>query len=240
MPKIPTRSFRVREHLLDRTSFETYGALRAKSGTPEWLTPWDSQLPESWRITYNQSVERIVYVVWSYQTPIAWVLDDVVCGEVVIPDVKYSRTTTQHQGMLYALQMMPGDPATMDARASIRDAAERERQRERDVRAERREAAAVREMRSAGSAARYEAAQAARAAEELRRAQVPPMESMEDPTATLEDRMAALEAETFAQISSTQTLLDNARHALDSFAADEAWQEQYRARQRARRETGNE
>lgn len=239
MPKIPTRSFRVREHLLDRTSFETYGALRAKSGTPEWLTPWDSQLPESWRITYNQSVERIVYVVWSYQTPIAWVLDDVVCGEVVIPEVKYSRTTTQHQGMLYALKMMPGDPATMDARAGIRDAAERERQRDRDRRAEAREARVVREMRSAGAEARYVARHPVRF-EYTPVTPVPSMEAAEDPTATLEDRMAALEAETFAQISSTQTLLDNARHALDSFAADEAWQEQYRARQRARRETGNE
>lgn len=35
-----------------------------------------------------------VYVVWSYNTPIAYVRND---GVVVIPDVKYSRTTSRQQ-----------------------------------------------------------------------------------------------------------------------------------------------
>jgi hypothetical protein len=34
------------------------------------------------------------YVVYSYDTPIAWVT---LAGEVVIPDVRYSATTSQHQ-----------------------------------------------------------------------------------------------------------------------------------------------
>ncbi len=44
---------------------------------------------------------KITYVVMSYNTPIAWVLDD---GTKVIPAVKYSVTTSNHQGMCrYAL-----------------------------------------------------------------------------------------------------------------------------------------
>jgi hypothetical protein len=39
---------------------------------------------------------RITYVVLSYNTPIAWVLSD---GSKVVPAVKYSVTTTNHQGM---------------------------------------------------------------------------------------------------------------------------------------------
>ena len=40
-----------------------------------------------------------VYVVWSYQTPIAWVDAD---GTVTVPDQRYSVTTTQHQGQCRA------------------------------------------------------------------------------------------------------------------------------------------
>lgn len=36
-----------------------------------------------------------VYVVWSFSTPIAWVDAD---GTVTVPDVRYSVTTTRHQG----------------------------------------------------------------------------------------------------------------------------------------------
>ena len=37
------------------------------------------------------------YVVWSYRTPIAWVKTN---GEVVIPNIKYSVTTTRHQSVV--------------------------------------------------------------------------------------------------------------------------------------------
>lgn len=36
-----------------------------------------------------------IYVVWSYNTPIAWVDED---GTVTVPDTYYSVTTTMHQG----------------------------------------------------------------------------------------------------------------------------------------------
>ncbi|WKW85550.1 hypothetical protein SEA_REYNAULD_98 [Rhodococcus phage Reynauld] len=37
---------------------------------------------------------RTVYVVWSYNTPIAWTDTD---GALVVPDIRYSMTTTRHQ-----------------------------------------------------------------------------------------------------------------------------------------------
>ncbi|WP_345580374.1 hypothetical protein [Nonomuraea rosea] len=43
---------------------------------------------------YRADEPRIVYVVLSYSTPIAWVRDD---GKVIIPESHYSLTTTRHQ-----------------------------------------------------------------------------------------------------------------------------------------------
>lgn len=47
------------------------------------------KLPPFWHIPGS-----VVYIVWSYSTPIAWVDAD---GTVTIPDVRYSSTTTQQQ-----------------------------------------------------------------------------------------------------------------------------------------------
>lgn len=49
-------------------------------------------LPADWQAVYRN--DRPVYTVLSYRTPIAWVARN---GNLVIPDVKYSPTTTQHQ-----------------------------------------------------------------------------------------------------------------------------------------------
>lgn len=53
-------------------------------------------LPEPYREEYKaaEKLGQITYVVRSYATPIAWVLDS---GEVVVPDVKYSATSSNHQ-----------------------------------------------------------------------------------------------------------------------------------------------
>lgn len=58
------------------------------------------QLPADWQTTYRYQEMRdeIVYTVLSYNTPIAWVLRD---GTEVKPPVKYSVTTSKHQGRLY-------------------------------------------------------------------------------------------------------------------------------------------
>jgi hypothetical protein len=60
------------------------------------------RMPEEYANEYMTAANagRITYTVMSYATPIAWILDD---GTKVQPPVKYSPTTSQHQGMLYAL-----------------------------------------------------------------------------------------------------------------------------------------
>ncbi len=56
------------------------------------------ELPQQWREAYNLAAKEnnLRYTVKSYDTPIAWVLND---GTVIIPSVKYSVTTTNHQSL---------------------------------------------------------------------------------------------------------------------------------------------
>ena len=141
MPKLTTNGWTTREALMDREPFDTYGALSAVSG----YVLYTGQLPEPWATQYRNSRDHITYTVMSYQTPIAWVLDD---GTVVIPrelsgrnqgqPVKYSRTTSGHQGLLYALDK---DRLSQDSKAGIRESAQRERQSLRDRRNRSRERA---------------------------------------------------------------------------------------------------
>jgi hypothetical protein len=80
------------------------------------------RLPATWRERYREDVETcgVVYAVMSYATPIAWVCAD---GTVVIPDVKYSVSTTRHQSYLHALRPNLSD----EARVRVLDNATRER-----------------------------------------------------------------------------------------------------------------
>lgn len=144
MPKFATRSWQAREALTNRAPFTTYGALSAtRHGAGDFRPhlPANNRLPHEWRKRWEADVDRIAYVVWSYDTPIAWVT---MYGDVVKVAHKWSATTTQHQGMLYALDASP------ETRVGIADAAQRERQQERDKRAEARERAYTARM-----AARY-------------------------------------------------------------------------------------
>lgn len=57
------------------------------------------------RWTQDQRAGRIHYSVWSYNTPIAWLVE----GEGwVIPPVKYSHSTGRHQG--YVRRATAGQP----------------------------------------------------------------------------------------------------------------------------------
>ncbi len=80
-----------------REPFQSHGAMSAYGFPPSrtGLLPWE------WVEAYRADRENpgISYVVYSYQTPIAWVRKD---GETVIPDVGYSVTTTRHQGLCRA------------------------------------------------------------------------------------------------------------------------------------------
>jgi hypothetical protein len=82
-----------------RRPFTTSGALFG-----EFLTAGSAsrlgRLPDEHRPAWREAVKkhgRTLYVVWSYGTPIGWAGP----GEPLhIPDVKYSPTTTKHQGNL--------------------------------------------------------------------------------------------------------------------------------------------
>lgn len=56
------------------------------------------QLPKEYVDQYNAlaKANALAYTVKSYNTPIAWVTTE---GTVIIPEVKYSVTTTHHQGL---------------------------------------------------------------------------------------------------------------------------------------------
>ena len=59
------------------------------------------ELPAEWRTWMNQNREGIVYTVYSYQTPIAFLFsdDNGWTGVWIVPPVKYSQSTTRHQNL---------------------------------------------------------------------------------------------------------------------------------------------
>lgn len=122
MPKLTTNGWTTHEALMDREPFTTRGALSAIAGSNgTGYNAGTGKLPEPWATQYRDDSARITYTVMSYQTPIAWVLDD---GTVVKPPVTYSITTSGHQSMLYALDTAR---LSFDQRAGIRESAQRER-----------------------------------------------------------------------------------------------------------------
>ena len=95
----------LRSYGKNRTDF--YGLAERLKARSEWrmghmhattniTDMWDmGQLPLEW----HPSAKRACYMVYSYNTPIAWY---VAWSENrwVVPDVKYSNTTTNHQGKI--------------------------------------------------------------------------------------------------------------------------------------------
>ncbi|MEU6379263.1 hypothetical protein [Streptomyces sp. NPDC046909] len=116
MKKLATHSWAAREALARREPFHTYGAFRAVDG---YSLPFGNRLPSSRQEKYRADRDEIIYTVLSYQTPIAWALRS---GEIVVPDVKYSRTTAGHQSLLYALRQ-PADGPLARAAQEERQAA---------------------------------------------------------------------------------------------------------------------
>lgn len=72
--------------------------LRGVAEAPSYLGHLPSGLSEG--------IENAEYVVISYQTPIAWVID----GEATVPDVGYSPSTGQHQYMAAHALGVPFSP----------------------------------------------------------------------------------------------------------------------------------
>lgn len=100
--KISSSDRKVAQLIRDRIEFDTYGNLK---GEWNWGYP-SGQLPSPWRellmqhTTTDKGIER-AYIVYSYATPIAWYTER---HGWVIPPVKYSRTTSVHQGKLYLVE----------------------------------------------------------------------------------------------------------------------------------------
>jgi ABC-type amino acid transport substrate-binding protein len=106
-PKIGERLYSYGKH---RTDF--YGlAVRLKTRTDWYMgAMWAEEAmgPRTYGILppeYRDSVNNADYIVYSWQTPIAW--HDKDTGEWTQPDVKYSKTTTVQQGKIaVALSVM--------------------------------------------------------------------------------------------------------------------------------------
>lgn len=80
-------------YLANRLPCESHGhALWAKPKiTDQWLDDYGI-LPEK----YRKSVDKSGYVVYSYQTPIAWLTGNTWC----IPNIRYSAASTQHRNVV--------------------------------------------------------------------------------------------------------------------------------------------
>lgn len=80
-------------------------AFNEKNGVSLWATKVSEstcgvttgQLPVDVAKELNAKIlaNRVDYVVYSYRTPIAWTVD----GELFVPSIQYSNTTSRHQGI---------------------------------------------------------------------------------------------------------------------------------------------
>lgn len=98
--------YAVKNRALD---VEGYGSMWSKS-TPEGLRRGGynlGYLPDRLRKIVMERADSITQVIYSYNTPIAW-LD---AGEWIVPDVSYSATTGKHQSYLSVLgyEVVPWD-----------------------------------------------------------------------------------------------------------------------------------
>jgi hypothetical protein len=102
-----------RDTLASRTPFNTHGALRGRvrpeSSESGYLRDKSPAAAQLWQA--DQS--KIDYVVYSYNTPIAWQVTGTTFSEWIYPDVRYSRTTSAHQSKIKtALLNTPGGDFT--------------------------------------------------------------------------------------------------------------------------------
>lgn len=93
-----------RDAIRDREEWKTYGKLRAtREFVPMHMYEPCNCATSGWRwgrlpAQYWGSVGHASYIVWSYNTPIAW--RDYWTKEWIMPDEWYSVTTKIHQGKI--------------------------------------------------------------------------------------------------------------------------------------------
>lgn len=100
---------RLRHALTNHLPFTTSGSLTGSTRDTQRHTPCGfgerGYLRGADLDAFNRDYDRIAYIVRSYLTPIAWVLED---GTVYRVSQKFSVTTSKHQGTLYLLGNGPG------------------------------------------------------------------------------------------------------------------------------------
>lgn len=106
------------EILSERRPFKTGGALFGERVNGGSYNGYTGRLPDA--EARQLSYARPDYIVFSYDTPIAW--HDSVTREWTVPDVKYSPTTTQHQHTVTVAVHNPPDVDDGSARQERADA----------------------------------------------------------------------------------------------------------------------
>lgn len=90
-----------------------------QSGVKGWEGYYgeSGQLPAEYRALLTKACEegKVVYIVRSYQTPIAWVINADSGHLAIVPAVTYSRTTTAQQNMCRAWLAGTAKPNTVHA-----------------------------------------------------------------------------------------------------------------------------
>lgn len=96
MPRYTTHSPAVQQRLAEHKGFKTGGSFWA---TIDRTEVYNGRMPDSVASEFEAHHREglIDYYVLSFGTPIAWVRWD---GVRVIPDIKYSVTTTRHQNIV--------------------------------------------------------------------------------------------------------------------------------------------
>jgi hypothetical protein len=72
-------------------------AVKPYMGSPATLPYSPGRLEGNVLAMWREDKPQVDYVIYSYATPIAWHRSD---GNWVVPDVKYSNTTTRHQSFV--------------------------------------------------------------------------------------------------------------------------------------------
>ncbi len=89
-----------REAINNREDFvNSTGSLRGVRGKPS--LPWQHWLDDAEKARYTADFPLLEYVVFSYDTPIAWMTED---GHLYRVAQKFSSTTSQHMGMTWVSQ----------------------------------------------------------------------------------------------------------------------------------------
>jgi hypothetical protein len=113
-------TYDVAAGMIHRREAFTVGRIRGDRATVGNLGRLGDLPPEE-RVLLGQAARRYgtqLYIVWSYDTPIAWAWPTDNSGEpnTYVPPVRYSNTTTQHQHLVATALGMTGFSASKSAR----------------------------------------------------------------------------------------------------------------------------